>query len=396
MKQENTNRNTEPKGKESIVRAFIDTIPKLFAAIITTAMFGKEWQQVSFSSIAAAYYEVPRYYFYDESIYGFLIKILGWLFPLIILLVPFILKKLREKPGFKLTKFEHILFTLALFSVVLALTANVSSKVVEIINISNVSLIIILSTFVPIMFSILWGVKVYVELGEFVKSIKIKKVKKIGEPREGYKLITFDFNGGRKFGKVKKPVEYEVSVGSKISELVNCCRIKRHMLGTKKGRKRLTHWTGENGLNTQYSDEVITENFKEKHTIWAQYSEENSRKPLGDRLKFSFEFIIVIFTEVVIIVSLFAQLYRTSPSNKTLYEVVPYGEKDSKVIVGHYNGDAILMDYDPVDIPQSNVPGIKLKVGKFYIDSVNGKKIEMEHYITLEPERNKESQNPNP
>ncbi len=352
------------------------------ALISPIAWFVKDRILASSSERASDFYQIPQEYFYDNSVHNFLNIVLTALIFLFILFLPFILIKMSERYKFKITKFDRGMYTVvvllytSLLGIMLLFEANITWS-----STSN------LARFFLILIPITLGVLTFLYLSLYIREVDIKDDNMKDDPEEGYKFITFDFNGGRQCDELKNQVRYQVPIGSKVSDAVDHLKKIHTLKEIKKDGEKFFCWSDNKNWEKQYSDEVITKNYDNERKLYAQYGDKRTQNKLIEMVYIAFAIIaLFIFGAACYRI----EYSKTDPANKTSYEVVTYGNNDSKVIIGHYNGDAILMDYKEEEANEkedNDKKRIKLKAGKFYIDSVKGKKIEMEHFKTVKTEK---------
>lgn len=280
---------------------------------------------------------------------------------------------MSERFKFKITKFDRGMYTAAVViytfmsGIILLFEANITW--------SGTSS---LARFFLILIPIILGVLTFLYLSLYIREVDLKDDNMKEDPDDGYKFITFDFNKGRQYDELKNSVKYQISIGSKVSDAVYYLNKTHPLKEIKKDGEKFFCWSDNCDSQKWYSDEVITKGYNNK-TLYAQYSNKKNKE----------RWILPIYLcASILAVLIFSVLfwciedYKADPANKVVYEVVPYGKDDSKVIVGHYNGDAILMDYTLKVIDKSREKEIHLIKGEFYIDSVKGKKIKLERYKT--------------
>ncbi|WP_019214879.1 hypothetical protein [Fenollaria massiliensis] len=111
------------------------------------------------------------------------------------------------------------------------------------------------------------------------------------ESDEEYKLVTFDFNGGAKDGKVLENVTKEILIGSKLSEAVSTIETIGVFKTIGSSVKGLKKWASAENSSVEYEDVVIDDDY-EPITLYAQYNKklvkdaDNDKEAPDDGYKF--------------------------------------------------------------------------------------------------------------
>ena len=105
------------------------------------------------------------------------------------------------------------------------------------------------------------------EYGEKVKDDNGKT-----DPDEGYKFVTFDFNGGKKGENAVASVKKQVLIGAKISDAVKYVEDKKLTDGVEKAGKAFGYWSDAQADGSPiFTDEVVTDTLAADKTLYAQY-----------------------------------------------------------------------------------------------------------------------------
>lgn len=364
-------------------------IAKFITMIIPISILITEFSQLIISYRASRLYGVPSFYFYNNFKYSMLLKMVYVIFSICIIFTPIIIKKSSSYLKFNITKFESIYYTVLVSLYTIVLYFYIIIELLDISIAKNMNFKIIASGLIVLALILIAFLaknsKKY--LDSYIRSIKIIDSKDKIEPDAGYRFITFNFNEGKILGDIKKSVKYQIPIGSKISDAVKYVDKHNCIRDIKKDGENLSYWSDTIEGKIQYENMIVQEDFDNSKVLYAQYS----NKKYKDKKTIFSNYIIITF-----IISIFIFIgfciswnYRIDPKNKVDFEIVEINESEPKVIIGNYDNKAILMDYKISDNYEENNRGpipIEIDKGKFYIESLDGKKIETRKFKIVNAE----------
>lgn len=389
-------------------------------------------------------YEIPHYYFFEDNIYGILNRIIFFLLLLFISFLPLFLKYIIDRFKFNITKLEILYYTILM---IIYTVFSIYYMVIGILITIGMKYSLLLKyciVFIALIPTCLIGSKTYKFLYFCFIDGKIKSSDEKDEPNEGYKIITFDFNGGKSLDTIKIPIKYQVSIGLKISDVIKYIREHECVNKIKKGDTKLAHWSFSKDIDEIYKNQKITEDFSNDTILYAQYSdkkfifiklgrlfncvkkifknikntsyedkthiqmdekEPSILKKFFEEIKNAIEQLKNIDSKSSLIITLFLvfipiffgwlyiDFYLENPKNNVYHEFVTLDNNQEKIIVGYYKDKAILMDYEVLDEKSDENQGngklkyIKIIKGKFFLKSLDGEKIEIRKSKILDEEK---------
>lgn len=335
-------------------------------------------------------YGVPNSYFFDNTEYVLLFKIIMLILIVGIFFIPYLLNKSRELYWFKITKMDSIAYAFIISFYSFFLFFYLIITIFQAINYASYFALFI-SLFTPTIVSIVLfkTIKDYLDL--YTKSLVIKNDNGKDKPDDRYKYITFDFNGAE--NNFEQKVRVQILVGSKLSEAVKYISTDKIYSKVKKNEEKLSYWTDEKDSNSKYKDVIITEDFEDEKVLYARYS---NKKYKDDNIKINNYFIFATAIVLTIIITLLVfSLSENNPENKTVYEIVTMDDGMSKIKVCDYKDNAVLMDFK-YSISDKNTKkqteNIEIIKGKYIVESIEGKPIQLKNFknVTVVEETNNE------
>lgn len=330
------------------------------------------------------FYGVPRLYFFDNPEEVFLFNVMMAVLIVGILFVPYLLKKSREIYKFKITKMDSIAYAFIISFYTFVIFFYSIINLFQAINYANYFALII-SLFTPIIVSI--GVfkiiKDYLDL--YTKSLTIKNDNGIDKPDDGYKYLTFDFNGAKT--NFEQKVRIQIPVGSKISDAVKYINTDKVYSKAKKKGKNLSYWADEKDSSSRYNDVIVTDNFDDEKVLYARYS---NKKYKDDNTKTCNYFILAtVIALVIIAIILYFNFSKSNPENKSIYELVAMEDGTIKIKICDYKDKVVLMDFEYSKFDKNRkdeaagkeaTENIEIIKGKYIIESIEGKPIQLKKF----------------
>lgn len=432
--------NLNKKAEKEFKDLFSNRLTRLISFIVSgfTVIGGiKGWISYQNSSKMADLYGIPRYYFFEDNVYGILNKLIFFLLIVCINFLPLILKKLIDRFKFNITKIDILYYTILMTLYTFSSIFFMAIGIVITIEIKYILFLHILIVFIALILSYLMGSRTYKFLYFCFLNNKIKNDDGKDEQDEGYKFITFDFNGGKNLNTIKSPTKYKVSIGLEISDVIKYVEEYECVNKIKKGDTKLAYWSFGKDTDKIYKNQKISENFDENTTLYAQYSDKNQilikLVELGNyvrnifsskknklsilksidienakcktknymqsdgkgqqKIKINFTIISLLVFIPIFFGCIYIDFHLANPKNKLKHEFVTLNNNQEKIIVGYYKDKAILMDYevfgDKSDKNQVNgkLKNIKIIKGKFILKSLDGEKIELRKSKILDEEK---------
>lgn len=428
-------------------KEFKNLFNKILTGLISLIFSGftlSGWVKYSSSLKMAEFYGIPSYYFFEDNIYEILNKILFFLLLVFLNFLPLILKKLMDEFKLNISKLELIYYTTLITVYTFFSIYFMGIGIALIIGMKYSLLLKIFIGFIAFILTDLMGSRTYKLLYFCFIDGKIKSADEKDEPNEGYKIITFDFNGGKSLDTKKIPIKYQVLIGLKISDVIKYIREHECVNKIKKGDTKLAHWSFSKDIDEIYKNQKITEDFSNDTILYAHYSdkkfifiklerlfdcvknifknikntsyedkthiqrdekEPSILKKFFEEIKNAIEQLKNIYSKSSLTIILFLifipiflgwiyiDFYLENPKNKVYHEFVTLDNNQEKIIVGYYKDKAILMDYEVLDEKSDEnkdnwkIKNIKIIKGKFFLKSLNGEKIEIKKFKILDEEK---------
>ena len=247
----NLDKKTEKESKNSFINRLIRLISLIIYAFPLIGWV-KGWINYQNSSKMEKLYGIPRYYFFEDNVYGILNKVIFFLLLVFVNFLPLFLKWLIDHFKLNITKLDILYYT------TLMTIYTFSSIIFIAIAITNIiQHILILQIFIVLIILIL----TYLMVSRTYKFLylcfldgKIKNADEIDDPDEGYKFITIDLNGGENLDTKKIATKYQVSVGLKISDVIEYIKEHECVNKIKKGNVKLAYWSFDKDTDKIYNN----------------------------------------------------------------------------------------------------------------------------------------------